>query len=138
MGGQGGSAGSGAGPVTRGEDEDDEGDISLTCTSQSDSWHSAPRCSVSLLAAPDCHNGPQWRGAYIGRAVLDAASHRFGEHMAVGRLLADVGTCPGKWPRRVPPLLGFVRVAKCAVVEESRRVGKGRAQAAYLRPQCGA
>ena len=79
MGGQGGSAGSGAGPVTRGEDEDDEGDISLTCTSQSDSWHSAPRCSVSLLAAPDCHNGPRWRGAYIGRAVLDAASHRFGE-----------------------------------------------------------
>ena len=102
MGGQGGSAGSGAGPVTRGEDEDDEGDISLTCTSQSDSWHSAPRCSVSLLAAPDCHNGPQWRGAYIGRAVLDAASHRFGEHMAVGRLLADVGTCPGK-VRGVPP-----------------------------------
>ena len=68
MGGQGGgggwgtgAAGSGAGPVTRGEDEGDDGDVSLTCTAEPlltvDSWHSATRCSVFLLPAPDCHNG---------------------------------------------------------------------------------
>ena len=64
MGGQGGgggtgAAGTGAGPVTRGEDEDDDGDVSLTCTAllTVDSWHSATRCSVFLLPAPDCHNG---------------------------------------------------------------------------------
>ena len=58
------------------------------------------------------------------------------EHMAVGRLVADVGDVSGKICHVVCRPC-WVRVAECAVVGESRRVGEGRVEVASLRPQCG-